>query len=201
MTQRTFSYATESILRWADESWSRESVGVGIHPGAGAIVIDSRLSLAGVVGQLLIEGVAQVPPVREMEIRRLDELALGADTLEEHDQLQFEEVHGIDAGAAALGVDVTRPLPDEAQIERRLEVAVEVVPGDELLKRDDNRFVKAEGLGRAEYERVPERGSTRERRAVYRSPCRRAPPVFQQAGRLSEALRLADHPCRGSRAH
>jgi hypothetical protein len=45
----------------------------------------------GVVRQVLIQGVAQVPAVGQVEARHRDQLALGADSLEEHHQLQFEE--------------------------------------------------------------------------------------------------------------
>ena len=44
---------------------------------------------AGVVGQRLVEGIPQVPAVAEVEAGRLDQLALGADALEEHDELQL----------------------------------------------------------------------------------------------------------------
>ena len=83
--------------------------------------------------------------------RRLDQLALGADPLEEHHELELEEDHGIDAGPPALGVQLLRPVPHEAEIELRLQVAGEVDPRDELLQRDSGRFGKAAGLRRAEH--------------------------------------------------
>ena len=82
---------------------------------------------AGVVGQLLVQGVAEVPAMGQVEAGRLDELALGADALEEHHQLQLEEDDRVDAGPAALGIELPRPVADEAQVELRLQVAVEVV--------------------------------------------------------------------------
>jgi hypothetical protein len=72
--------------------------------------------------------------VGKSEAGRRDQLALGADALEEHDQLQLEEDDRINARATPFGVQLPRPLPPEAQIERRLEVAVEVGPGNEILK-------------------------------------------------------------------
>ena len=112
---------------------------------------------AGVVGQGLVEGVAEVPAVGQVEAGRLDQLALGADALEEHDQLQLEEDDRVDAGPAPLGVQLPRPVADEAQVELRLQVAVEVVGGNEVLQRDGDRLVEAAGLGRAEHRRTPRR--------------------------------------------
>ena len=67
------------------------------------------------VGQVLVQGVAEVPAVGQVEAGRLDQLALGADPLEEHDQLQLEEDDRVDAGSAPLGVELPRPLADEAR--------------------------------------------------------------------------------------
>ncbi len=72
---------------------------------------------AGVVRQVLVERVAEVPAVGEVETRGRDELALGADPLEEHDELQLEEDDRVDARSAPLGVVLSNPLADEAQIE------------------------------------------------------------------------------------
>src|SRR4029453_15437154 len=51
----------------------------------------------GVIGQRLIQRVAEIPAMGEVEAGRRDELALGADALEEHDELQLEEDHRVDA--------------------------------------------------------------------------------------------------------
>ena len=64
---------------------------------------------AGVVGQRLVEGVAEVPAVGQVEAGRLDQLALGADALEEHDELELEEDDRVDARPAPLGVQLARP--------------------------------------------------------------------------------------------
>ena len=83
--------------------------------------------------------------------RRLNELVLGADALEEQDELKFEKDHGVDRGTTALGIAFADPLADEAQVELRFKVAVEVILGNEVLQRDGNRVIKAAGLGRAEH--------------------------------------------------
>jgi hypothetical protein len=89
---------------------------------------------AGVIGQFFVEGVAEVPAMGEVEIRGLDELPLGADALEEHDQLQLEKHHRVDAGPASPRIQLPGPVTDEAKIQRHFEVAVEVVGGNEIVE-------------------------------------------------------------------
>ena len=71
--------------------------------------------------------------MRQVEAGRRDELALGADPFEEHDQLELEEHDRVDRRTASVGVEFTPPRPDKAQVELGLEVPVEVIPGNELL--------------------------------------------------------------------
>jgi hypothetical protein len=47
-----------------------------------------------VVGQRLVEGLAQVPAVGQVEIGGLDEFPLRADAFEEHDELELENSTG-----------------------------------------------------------------------------------------------------------
>ena len=70
----------------------------------------------------------------EIQAGRRDELALGADPLEEHHQLQLEEDHGVDARPAPLGIELPRPVPDEVQIELRFQMAVKMIGRDEVLE-------------------------------------------------------------------
>jgi len=129
---------------------------------------------AGVIGQALIEGVAQVPAVGQMQTGRRHQFALRADAFEEHDQLQLEEDHRIEAGPTALGVHLLHPLPDKAEVQGGLQVAVEVVGGHHRLQRDSNRLIEMTRLGGTEHARL--RDVTRTRGAVYRAPSRRTPP-------------------------
>lgn len=115
---------------------------------------------AGVVGERFIEGIAQVPAMRQVQTGGLHELALRAEPLEKHDELQFEEHHRIDGRAPALGVQFPRPLPYEAEIECLVEVAIKVVRRDEGLQRDGDRFVEVAEFGRAEHRRSPGRAAT-----------------------------------------
>ena len=110
---------------------------------------------AGVVRQRLVQGVAEIPAVGQVEAGRLDELALGADALEEHHQLQLEEDDRVDGGTSTIGVQLRDPLPDEAQVERGFQVAVEVVAGNEGLQRDGDRLIQAAGFCGAEHGRAP----------------------------------------------
>ena len=57
---------------------------------------------AGVVGQVLVQRIAQILAVRQVQTRRRDELALGSNAFEEHHQLQLEEDDRVDGGSAPL---------------------------------------------------------------------------------------------------
>ncbi len=87
----------------------------------------------------------------EVEARRLDQLALGANVLKEHDQLQLEEDHRINGGTVPFGVLLPCPLADEGEIELGFQVTVEVIPGDEILQRDGNDLIETAGFGRSEH--------------------------------------------------
>jgi hypothetical protein len=64
----------------------------------------------------------------------LDELPIRADAVEEHDQVQLEEDGRINGGTSAIGVALPCPVADAAQGQLRLQLAIDVVPGNELLK-------------------------------------------------------------------
>ena len=89
---------------------------------------------AGVVRQLLVEGVAQIPTVGEIEAGRLDQFALGADPFKEHHQLELDEDDRVNGRPTALSIELPCPLPDETEVERRLQVAVEIVSRNEVLE-------------------------------------------------------------------
>jgi len=73
------------------------------------------------MGKLFIEGVAEVPAVSQVEARCLDELSFGADALEEHDQLQFEEDHRVNGRPSSLGQELSRPVADETEVEEKVQ--------------------------------------------------------------------------------
>jgi hypothetical protein len=104
------------------------------------------------IRQLLIQRVAQVPAMRQVQARDFDEVPFRADALKEHHQLQLEEDDGVDAGSPTFGVELSRPVADKAQVQRCFEMAVEVVLGEKVLQRDGDRFVEAAGFGQAEHD-------------------------------------------------
>ena len=53
----------------------------------------------------------------QMETRHRDELALGADPLEEHDHLEREEDDRVNARPAPLGVQLPCPPTHEGEVE------------------------------------------------------------------------------------
>ena len=93
------------------------------------------LAQGGVVGQRLVQGVAQVPAVGQVEAGRLHQLALAAQPLEEQDQLELEEDHRVEARSPDPGVAVADQLAHEGEVERRLQVAVEVPRRHQVLQR------------------------------------------------------------------
>ena len=88
------------------------------------------------VGQGLVEVVAEVPTHGEAVGRDAHQFPLGAQPLEEHHELELEENHRIDARPAAAGVERGDEVPDEGEVQRPLQSPVEAVSGDEVLQRD-----------------------------------------------------------------
>jgi hypothetical protein len=82
---------------------------------------------ARVVGQRFVQIVANIPPHTEPVGDQAQEVAFGANTFEEHYQLQLEEDDWINAGASTWGIALVDKLPDKGQIEDALQLAVEVV--------------------------------------------------------------------------
>jgi hypothetical protein len=87
-----------------------------------------------VVGQGLVEVVAQVPSQGQAVCHRPHELALRAEVLEEHDQLELEEDDRVNGRPAAPRVERGDELPDEREVQPRLQAAVEVVFGHQILQ-------------------------------------------------------------------
>jgi hypothetical protein len=102
----------------------------------------ANLREAGVVRQRLVEVVPEVPAVSQVQAGVLDELALRADALEEHDELELEEDDRVDAGAADGRVLVGHPGADEAEVELGVEMPVEVVRWHVVFERGEHSLVK-----------------------------------------------------------
>ena len=213
--------ATCALASTIEARHQRVGVGIGPHPGrvevelpapdqAGLLTeIDDLLEealedvdaeplpdagQAGVVREVLVQGIAEVPAVGQVEAGRLDELAFGADALEEHDQLQLEEDDRVDGGPASLGIELSHPLPDEAQVELGFQVAVEVVSrerGPPARRRSAHRGGGAwPGRASAGSGTWVDSG----KRAVYRSPWRSASPFSTGKGLISLAPRRGVGP-------
>ena len=98
------------------------------------------------VGQRLGQVVAEIPAQAEPVGDDPQQLALGAQPLEEQDQLQLEEDDRVDGGSPGLRVGLPNQVAHEAEIERALQMAVEVVRGNEVLQRDRRERGKDAGL-------------------------------------------------------
>jgi len=73
-----------------------------------------------------------------------------------------------DGGPTAFGVQLARPLPDEAQVELGFQVAVEVARGNQLLQRDGDGLIEAAGLCGAEHGTPPRQHGGRESSVLVR---------------------------------
>src|SRR4029453_8041017 len=88
---------------------------------------------AGMVGQFLVQVVAQEPPDAPSIGRAPYQLPLGAESLEEHHQLELEVDSRIDGRSPAFLVGTAGQVADESQVQLGLKMAVEVVGRDQLL--------------------------------------------------------------------
>jgi len=91
-----------------------------------------------VVGERFVQVVAQVPAMCQVEAGDLDELEL-------------EEDHRIDAGAATITVACLDPVADKAEVEGSFEMAVEVIGGDEPFERNQDGAIQVPLFGRTEH--------------------------------------------------
>jgi hypothetical protein len=96
--------------------------------------------------------------VRQVDGGDLHQLALAAQPLEEQDQLELEEHDRVEARSLGARVAVADQLAHEAQVERRLQVAVEVVRRHQVVQRGRHRAVHPAGLRRAEHRQRPPAG-------------------------------------------
>jgi len=64
----------------------------------------------------------------------LHQLTFRSYPFEEEDQLQLEEDDRIDGGTPVRGITLLNPLTHEGEIKFTLEMAIEVLSGNELLK-------------------------------------------------------------------
>ena len=74
--------------------------------------------------------VCQIPAAIQAHRDHIHELALGADALEKHDELELEEDDWIDTGSAKRFVEVSDQIADEAQVEFFFDFTIEVVLGN-----------------------------------------------------------------------
>ncbi|HLL50622.1 MAG TPA: hypothetical protein VK356_08145 [Thermomicrobiales bacterium] len=125
------------------------------------------------IGQLLVQGVAEVPAMSQVQAGCLDQLTLRANPFEEHDQLELEKDNMVDARSPSLGVALLHPVADETEIEFGLQVTVEVFSGNKVLQRDGDRLVEATRLFRGRAWRTPGLGETLMARRVVGEPLAR----------------------------
>ena len=85
------------------------------------------------IWQRFVQIVAKIPADAQSVSDQAHEVPFGAYAFKEHHQLQFEEDDGIDAGTAVGGIATLNPLPNNREIERLLQVTIEMVARDQVL--------------------------------------------------------------------
>jgi hypothetical protein len=100
------------------------------------------LGEAGVVGQGLVEVVSQIPADAKAVGHNSHQLPLASQSLEEEDKLEFEEDYRVHARATSGGVAIDDQFPHKREIERPLQVSVEVLLRDEFFEREVREWSK-----------------------------------------------------------
>jgi hypothetical protein len=119
------------------------------------------------VRQRFVEVIAQVPSGTQPVYRQLEELALGSNPFEEHQQLELEKDDWIDTRSPTVaGVAGPDKVAHEREIERSIHVPVEVVGGHQLVQGNSGHWREEPGL-RAHHGRPPFSPSTATTRAWY----------------------------------
>jgi hypothetical protein len=90
---------------------------------------------AGMVGQGLIQVVPQIPADTQPVSGQSHEVAFGSDPVEKQHQLELEEDDWINRGAASVGgVAVLHQITYKREIEHTVQVAVEMVARNQVVK-------------------------------------------------------------------
>src|SRR5262245_13733270 len=98
------------------------------------------------LGQWLIQVVAQVPAMGQIQAGHLHQLPFGANALEEHDELELEEDHWIDGRPPGGLVVAADELAHEAEVQLGLKVPIEVITRNQGLERDQDRTIESAAL-------------------------------------------------------
>lgn len=94
----------------------------------------TNTSHRGVVGQGLVQVVAEIPAHTETVGANPLKLALRAHPFEEQNELELKEHDRVDRGPTACGIAIAHQVAHKAQIECALDVAVEVVCRHEVVE-------------------------------------------------------------------
>jgi hypothetical protein len=86
------------------------------------------------VWERLMQVIAEIPAQTEAVRGDAHKLSFRAQPLKEHDQLQLEKDHRINGGTSASGIIELYQIPHKGAVEGALEVAIEVIGGNEILE-------------------------------------------------------------------
>jgi hypothetical protein len=98
------------------------------------------------IGQRLVQREAELPADAEAIGCHAQEFPLGAQSFEEEHELEAKESHRVNGRTASGRGAVCDPLPNEGEIKLSVQVAVEVISGDQRLQGGKHRTVKGTSL-------------------------------------------------------
>src|SRR5215212_9666763 len=85
------------------------------------------------IGQGLGEIIAEIPAHAKPVGRHAQQLALRAEVFKEHDQLQLEKDDRVNRGAAPGGIERAHKLADKGEIQRPVELTIEMIKSYQIL--------------------------------------------------------------------
>ena len=98
------------------------------------------------VGQRLIQIVADVPAHAEPVSSQSHQLSFRADAVKEHHEVQLEEDHRVNGGATCVSIRLFDQVAHKREIHHAIQMAIEMSGWNEFIKRDhrdrreDTRF-------------------------------------------------------------
>jgi hypothetical protein len=125
----------QTVVATALDDWLEEL------PQDGAAVALTDAGQAGVVGQSLMQLVAEIPAHTEAVGATRFQLALRAQALEAQEQLEFDEHDRVNRGPTERRVTLAHQVADEGHLKRESEVAVAVNGWKKIVQRDVDHWL------------------------------------------------------------
>ena len=146
------------------------------------------------VGYLVGQSQPQKPAIGDVDLDLAHQLAFAANAEQLADEQRLEQQYRIECGPAVIGaVEMTHPVANEGEVERGIDLAQEVVVGNQLLERDHLEFMLLWGRIFEHVGSCSENGSANNNKAPAKTPELCQQSEAPRPGRL----RLATKPALG----